>query len=310
LSLIETLATEVFESNQFLQLDEDVVCSLCKSDMLHIDEIDLYKAVIRWGKGRCKDQENFSDLKDVLKNVNQHIRYPLIGTRDLIATVKPDGIMSKELYMWALEFNCSQESFQFENVPVFHPRANSTPFTLLTTRSFQAIEKWISQRNNQSLSTKKWVSVYTASKDGWDAADFHIHCDYKGETIVVIKANNCIFGGYNPDYWSTAGSFTTGSSSFLFSIDNGQGFKPIIVPPISKNNGSFCFGNYGYGPTFGTGHDLYISSYPNQSPLSYCSLGHCYSLPHLIVNSNAAKTFFCGSEHFKVDEIEVLARKQ
>lgn len=310
-SLIETLASEVFESNQFLQLDEDIVCSLCKSNMLNIEEIDLYKAVVRWGKNRCKDHENFSDLKDVLKNINQHIRYPLILIRDLISEVKPDGIMSKELYIWALEFNCSPESFQFVDVPVFHPRCSTSfSFTILTPRAFQSIQSWISQRNNKISSLAKWDVIYTASKDGWDAANFHSHCDYKGETIVVIKANNCIFGGYNPDEWSTMGTFTNGASSFLFSIDNGQGFKPILVPSIGKNNSSFCFGNFGYGPTFGTGHDLYISSFPNLSPLSYCNLGHTYSLPHLTVNSSAAKNFFCGSYQFKVDEIEVLARKQ
>ena len=47
----------------------------------------------------------------------------------------------------------------------------------------------------------KWNLCYRASQDGWSAQDFHRHCDNKGPTVVLIKANNCIFGGYTDKNW-------------------------------------------------------------------------------------------------------------
>jgi hypothetical protein len=46
-----------------------------------------------------------------------------------------------------------------------------------------------------------WSLCYRASRDGWNADDFHRHCDHKGPTVVLIKANNCIFGGYTDKNW-------------------------------------------------------------------------------------------------------------
>ena len=35
----------------------------------------------------------------------------------------------------------------------------------------------------------------------WCAGDFHKHCDNKGPTVVLVKANDCIFGGYTDQNW-------------------------------------------------------------------------------------------------------------
>jgi hypothetical protein len=48
----------------------------------------------------------------------------------------------------------------------------------------------------------KWNLCYRASRDGWAGQDFHRHCDNKGPTVVLIKVNNYIFGGYNDQNWA------------------------------------------------------------------------------------------------------------
>ena len=48
----------------------------------------------------------------------------------------------------------------------------------------------------------KWNLRYRASRDGWDAQDFHRLCDNKGPTVVLIKVNNYIFGGYTDQNWA------------------------------------------------------------------------------------------------------------
>ena len=56
------------------------------------------------------------------------------------------------------------------------------------------LQKWLGEKF-------KWDLCYRASRDGWSAQDFHSHCDNKGPTVVLVKANDCIFGGYTDQDW-------------------------------------------------------------------------------------------------------------
>ena len=56
------------------------------------------------------------------------------------------------------------------------------------------LREWLGERC-------KWNLCYRASQDGWNAQDFHRCCDNIGPTVLLIKANNCIFGGYTDKNW-------------------------------------------------------------------------------------------------------------
>ncbi|KAF9125118.1 hypothetical protein BGW39_007650, partial [Mortierella sp. 14UC] len=50
----------------------------------------------------------------------------------------------------------------------------------------------------------KLTLQYRASRDGFDAQNFHLACDQRGPTLTVIRADNgTIFGGYNSSSWSS-----------------------------------------------------------------------------------------------------------
>jgi len=57
----------------------------------------------------------------------------------------------------------------------------------------------------------------------------------------------------------------------------------------------------GYGPVFGSGHDLFIASSPNSN---YCStsLNATYQCPA----GQGATTFLAGNQNFTVSEMEVF----
>ena len=61
------------------------------------------------------------------------------------------------------------------------------------------LQKWLGEKC-------KWNLCYRASRDGWSAQDFHKHCDNKGPTVVLVKANDCIFGGYTDQHWESSGT--------------------------------------------------------------------------------------------------------
>ena len=62
------------------------------------------------------------------------------------------------------------------------------------TAFVQQLKKWLGEK-------RKWNLCYRASRDGWKGSDFHNHCDDKGPTVVLIKANGYIFGGYTDQDW-------------------------------------------------------------------------------------------------------------
>ena len=97
--------------------------------------------------------------------------------------------------------------------------------------------------------------------------------------------------------------------AFLFSLVNKPGWAPIKL----NQTGSYSYYGYSvvecpsFGPTFGGGHDLYISSYASYSSSSYSNLGYTYSPPSGYYHgSNFVQTFLAGSYSFTPDEIEVF----
>ena len=65
------------------------------------------------------------------------------------------------------------------------------------TAFMKQLQKWLAGKC-------KWNLCYRASRDGWDTQDFHGHCDNKGPTVVLVKANDCIFGGYTDKHWDSS----------------------------------------------------------------------------------------------------------
>ena len=56
------------------------------------------------------------------------------------------------------------------------------------------LHKWVGNKC-------KWNLCYRASRDGWSAQNFYSHCGGQGPTVVLVKANDCIFGGYTDQNW-------------------------------------------------------------------------------------------------------------
>lgn len=121
---------------------------------------------------------------------------------------------------------------------------------------------------------KNFELLFDSLKDGTNAGAFHKKCDGKKPTITFIKTKkNRRFGGYTEKCWNeSSGKYVVDENSFLFSIDEKEKY-PVSQPKYSIYNNEWD------GPTFGGGHDLYVSNFCNQNNESY-SLGRDYKLSH------------------------------
>lgn len=253
IQFMQKRAEEIVETNSFLDLDEETIIAFCKDDKLCIDELHLFKSIQKWGEHQIKKHKKSISLKEQLKNILPHIRYPLMSVEELSEIVKPTGLIPHELYIQTMEYFATPKAFEDSNDPQFRDR--SKPFSgskLLTSSYCSLLRKWLDNKK------RVWKLAYRASKDGWAASDFHRCMDNKGESIVVIQSENGnIFGGYSALPWQSIGSYRYDNRCFLFSLKNATG-KPVKI----QNNGPHVAGQYSiycgsnYGPTFGGGHDL------------------------------------------------------
>jgi len=109
------------------------------------------------------------------------------------------------------------------------------------------IQEWIKM--------KKMELIYRGTKDGTSSNKFHIKCDNKGETIVLIKNDkDNIFGGYTSYPWGKGDKYYSAPDSFLFTLTNIFNINPTKFP--SKNDQKEVCHYSDRGPAFGYGVDL------------------------------------------------------
>eukprot|EP01091_Cochliopodium_minus_P018392 TRINITY_DN744_c0_g1_i3.p1 TRINITY_DN744_c0_g1~~TRINITY_DN744_c0_g1_i3.p1 ORF type:complete len:309 (+),score=88.01 TRINITY_DN744_c0_g1_i3:770-1696(+) len=144
--------------------------------------------------------------------------------------------------------------------------------------------------------------IYTASKNGYSASNFHNLCDFKPKNLVIIKANDFFFGGYTPCHWGSKLGWVDNKETFIFSLSNPHNM-PIKMN--CKNSQKSIYDFTSFGPIYGGGSDIYISDNCNQNTNSYSDLGYTFEGCPFSFSTKEAKSFLCGSNNFKVQDIEV-----
>ena len=139
----------------------------------------------------------------------------------------------------------------------------------------------------------------------------------------ILKANGFIFGGFTEATWDGVSGHKPDPNAFLFSLTNNEN-EPSKMKINPGKNVFYC--DPSYGPTFGNGHDIHISSNANTSNGSYSNLGSSYQHHHhhqynyqngvrpnnRVRNRdhlNYSQSFFAGSSQFLLSEIEVYQKE-
>ena len=161
---------------------------------------------------------------------------------------------------------------------------------------------------NQSHGTFKrisWKLLFRASEHYFKAEAFHEHCDEKGPTITLVKANDRFAAAYNCESWPKAGKDTRcykpNCKGFICSIEGDKFTK--FHRDNSKIEGITSLSRY--GPLFGRQLErrgLCLFDSCDENKFSYSKLGKMY-----IGNESAAETKPFGSLHFVVQEYEVFS---
>lgn len=173
---------------------------------------------------------------------------------------------------------------------------------LNNTEYWELLKGWLGP---VSTLPANWKLCYRATDHGWSSSTFHSQCNSLGPSVTFIRVGEYIFGGYTDRNWHSGSSYTDSTWSFIFSFKNRYGLEPFKLHV--KNSGHAIYGNNGYGPTFGGGHDIYIANSAGSNRNSYCNLGHSYVQPAgYIYSASDTKSLLAGSYNFQPQELEVF----
>ncbi|KAK8812253.1 hypothetical protein WA158_007487 [Blastocystis sp. Blastoise] len=159
---------------------------------------------------------------------------------------------------------------------------------------------------------KKWKLLFRASEHKYSRDEFHKYCDYKGETVILVKqiGNNNhinIFGGYTDQNWeSTVRKYA--SKEFLFTLSNEHNVPPTQYKHNGNGDGIVCANNWGI--VFGSGPDLCIDDDCHKTKYYVCTKACSFTW----VDTPQQSSLFVNTagpqkeNHFVVEDYEVWGR--
>ncbi|RIB23408.1 hypothetical protein C2G38_2171349 [Gigaspora rosea] len=159
----------LFNSNEFLSLEKDVLILILKCDDLDMKESEIWKQLIKWGVVKHPTfqsdvkkftSKQFETLEKTLHELIQFVRFHQINGEEFMLEVWP--------FSHLLPDNLIEDIFSYDKV--------------------------------SSENRYKFNLLFRKKRDSFSFQTFHQICDHKGATIVItqISNSNMLVDGYNP----------------------------------------------------------------------------------------------------------------
>ncbi|PKY31570.1 hypothetical protein RhiirB3_419583, partial [Rhizophagus irregularis] len=194
-----------------------------------MSEIQVWKYVIKWGLAQNPElssdpatfsKEDFNVLKNTLQHLIPFIKFNDLTSKEFSEEVLPyKKILPKELYKDLLKkfLNLHPDSKLTDNL-------KNIDSEIITFQHIELISKWIDKLDitDKSTSLHEFKLILRGTRDGFESNKFHEICDNRSCTVTIIKVkgNNQILGGYNPIEWKSDRNYDATKDSFIFSFKN------------------------------------------------------------------------------------------
>ncbi|KAL3078311.1 hypothetical protein niasHT_032717 [Heterodera trifolii] len=124
LDYIDQNAETLLKSEEFLQIDQNLLCEIIERDQLKIDdELTIWNAAIRWADDRCAQmliECSAVNRRDALGPALSKIRFPLITKREFSLIIVPSCVLTVEEVIAVLQYHCHPN---FRDAPGQYPMA-------------------------------------------------------------------------------------------------------------------------------------------------------------------------------------------
>jgi len=224
-------------------------------------------------------EEALRDLKGLAKALDtEGFTLPTIINHDSLSSFNAESILDNKIT------KLFEEVFQHEeSIPDLVTTFGGTLEKTKIVRKYSDVallKQWINPNRNIHFKL-----LYSGTRDGFGASDFHKKCFGKDNTLTIVKTEkDFVFGGFLDVAWTKNDAYITSTKSWIFSLNFGKKYK-------LRANGSARAGWSGasYGPSFGD--DFYLQ---NKAGISTLQAYEVYEPGKLT-----------GSTPFVVKEVEV-----
>ncbi|XP_077992203.1 kelch-like protein 24 [Glandiceps talaboti] len=216
----------IVESNEFVNFPKEVVIVMIKSDLVEVEEIEVFKALMKW-VNHCEDER-----KEYLDELMSYIRLPLMPAPDLIGDVQKNPMVRHS--EWCLEL--IQEAMSYQLLPDKHgehqsPRTrprygnldevifavgvtgtegDETPDWLLTKCFVPRLNNWFSLASLNASALRGlafcngylYAVCFKSDNENLDLYKYNIESNTWSQCASVSKANHVIRSTYpSQDTW-------------------------------------------------------------------------------------------------------------
>ncbi|RGB38449.1 hypothetical protein C1646_806395 [Rhizophagus diaphanus] len=279
---LDKIVRMLFNSDKFINLKAPLLELIIKRDDLILEEIDVWNSLLKWGLAQnptiSQDSTKWNDEEIRIMERTLHrfiplVRFYCMSPEDFLDKIFPlKKLLPKDLLNDLLTYHITPSRRANVNIPP--PRQLKIDSAIIQPKHIAIFAGWIDKREYTHYIPYKFNLLYRANRDGDTVNTFHAKCDNKGATIVVAKIQNSeqIVGGYNPLYWNSNDGWKNTKDSFIFSFTDRNNLKTAKVGYINDgHHGNALYSHQSYGPLFGSGHDLIIYPYNQNSSSTQCS---------------------------------------
>ncbi|KAL3078342.1 hypothetical protein niasHT_032748 [Heterodera trifolii] len=106
MAYIEKNGKVLFESEQFLQIDQNLLCEILDK-LINTSELDIWEAAFRWADEKCRQNAiecTGENCRSALGPALFKIRFPLITKEDFLKI--PSGLLTTEEMLGIYQFHC------------------------------------------------------------------------------------------------------------------------------------------------------------------------------------------------------------
>ncbi|KAG9296742.1 hypothetical protein G9A89_001374 [Geosiphon pyriformis] len=256
----------LFSSEDFGSIDLKLLISLLERDNLLLEEIDIWKHVIKWGIAQNSSlpddfskwsADDFLTLKASLHDCIPLIRFEHIKPADFYLHLRPfQQIIPVEIFEDILR--CKLMPGSIPKNGSLLPSRGELQSTIINVAHVSLISSWIDRREPLNYYTPvdspyKFITLVRGTRDGFNPRTFRERCNDQGSTVVILKIHGTgqLIGGYNPIPWGCVDQgWISTKQSFLFSLGDGVNLANLTHSRVQKAECAIHENPY-RGPKFG-----------------------------------------------------------